>query len=416
MIGSPATSYILDRVGRKMTMHIVVVVALVASVLLTIGWSAAENLPVLIVGRIVVGIAGGIASVASPMYVGEMAPERHSTAIGVMFQIGCTFGIVVAAFVGLMLDPRTDTVDDAHVQARFQVMNALSFLIALALVPVAVAMPESTTWLRRAGADDDDDASIHPGECSRVISTTSLQLPGAVAAAAATAAADGPWYDGMLLPIAVAAVLAAAQQMTGINAIMTFAPEITGRVGFHPLLGNFVIMVWNFVTSFGSIPLNRRLPARVAFIWCTGIASAACFLTGIPTFPGVVDESAKQVLAGLGILLFVAFFEFAIGPSFYILAQDIFPEAKRSVGCGIANAWLWFFNLIINFGFPVAMTGMSGGPSGDQDQGMALCFMLFGVFGAFCTVFLALKMPRTESELRADAVIRDVDALQYSSL
>jgi hypothetical protein len=114
-------------------------------------------------------------------------------------------------------------------------------------------------------------------------------------------------------------------------------------------------------------------------------------------------------LAKLHLLAFVAAFECGIGPCFYVLAQDTFPARVRSVGCSF-TVWIQFaFNVVINWGYPVAQTALSGGPSGDQDKGMAVCFLIFAGIGFVTALFLAVKMPKSNSELRREQSAADGD-------
>ncbi|ORC85096.1 hexose transporter, partial [Trypanosoma theileri] len=128
-------------------------------------------------------------------------------------------------------------------------------------------------------------------------------------------------------------VTAGTLQLTGINAVMNYAPTIMSSLGMEPLVGNFVVMMWNFVTTLFSIPLASYFTMRQLFLACSLTASLAClFLCGVPVWPGVASTSAKNGVVITGIAVFLAAFEFGIGPCFYVLAQDLFPRSFRPKG------------------------------------------------------------------------------------
>merc|ERR1719169_54380 len=134
-------------------------------------------------------------------------------------------------------------------------------------------------------------------------------------------------------------------------------------------------------------------PTRM-FIIFAYIASAACLLTGIPTFPSVFADGSGtgQALSATGIAIFIAAFEMGMGPTFYVLAQSLFPPSRRSEGCSFTLVVQFVFNVIINWGYPVLVTALSGGKNGNQRQGTAIMFLAFGVIGTLCTFGLMINV------------------------
>ncbi|KAF8290848.1 hexose transporter [Trypanosoma cruzi] len=98
-----------------------------------------------------------------------------------------------------------------------------------------------------------------------------------------------------------------------------------GNLGMVPLVGNFVVMAWNFVTTLVSIPLARVLTMRQLFLGASLVASVSCLLLcGVPVYPGVADKNVKNGVAITGIAVFIAAFEIGLGPCFFVLAQELF--------------------------------------------------------------------------------------------
>lgn len=360
MIGSFGVAPILRIFGRKKTLLLIGVVATVSSGLMHVA-SRVDSYPLFVAARILIGVAGGMTCVACPLYVDEMAPEDLKGQIGVLFQVFLTLGIMIAAAVGYGLEPRDFSVD-LQMRMRMQVVIGVSSALCALVIPMSLLIAESRKWV--SGGMQGEDAE--------------LQGPSYLD----DDDADKSSFTGNIGPLLVAVALSIAQQLTGINAIMNYAPNITASVGLTPLLGNLIVMAWNFVTTLVSIPVAKRFSTRQMYLTGAFIASGACLMTGVPVFPGVVaDDKTRHIVAGVGIIIFIAAFEIGMGPAFYMLAQQLFPRTFRSKGSSFTIVVQFVFNIIINVCFPIAVTGLSGGPAGNQNRGMGIVFMFFGCAG-----------------------------------
>ncbi|CUG88290.1 glucose transporter, putative [Bodo saltans] len=363
LIGSLIIPSVVNRIGRKKCMIIIGLVSIVSSILVHVA-SGTFTYGLLIVARILFGIAMGALCCVGPMYVEEMVPDDYRKPVGVLFQVFCTFGIMLAALIGLLLNP-TDFTKNVDMPARFQGFDAVVTLYAVLVLVAGLTMEESTKWARDGGAAEN------------------IQLVSKATTPTKTLA----WGD-MKLSLFVALCLCIAQQMTGINAIMNYAPNITKSMNLKPLTGNFLVMVWNFVTTLVSIPIASRVSMRRMFLTGTLIASLACLCTGIPVYPGVTSENTRSALAGIGIAVFIAAFEIGMGPCFYVLAQILFPDSFRPRGSSFTMVTQFMFNIMINILFPISVVAISGGVSGDQNKGMGITFIFFGVCGLLSWVVL----------------------------
>ena len=91
-------------------------------------------------------------------------------------------------------------------------------------------------------------------------------------------------------------------------------------------------------------------------------------------------------IAITGIAIFIALYEMGVGPCFFVLAVDVFPESFRPIGSSITVGVMMAFNLVINICYPIATEGMSGGPSGNPNKGQSIAFIFFGGVGTVCVV------------------------------
>ncbi|ORC85098.1 hexose transporter [Trypanosoma theileri] len=240
------------------------------------------------------------------MYVDQNAHPKHSKVDGVLFQVFTAFGIMPVALMGLALGQSVNFEKNANMNGRMQGFCAFSTALSVLMIVLGIFLGESKA--KFAGGRDDvgDSGALDINEYS---------------------------YMQMIGPLVMGSVTAGTLQLTGINAVMNYAPTIMSNLGMEPLVGNFVVMMWNFVTALVSIPLASYFTMRQLFISSSLTASLSClFLCGVPVYPGVASTSAKNGVAITGIAVFIAAFEFGIGPCFFVLAQDLFPRSFRPKG------------------------------------------------------------------------------------
>ncbi len=370
MIGSIPAAKIISIIGTKRSILVTAVAAVIATICIHIS-RATDTYGLLIFGRILVGAAAGIVCVACPMYVGEMTPAEYAGPVGVLFQVACTFGIFWASAMGLILQPHDFSVD-MKMEMRFQVLIGVQLFVSVLLIPAALVIPRA----KSEGGEGNETEKIVSKAEEKVVNAE---------------AAEEIECSSLTVPFIASIALCCAQQLTGINAIMNYAPNITKAANLQPLLGNFVVMLWNFVTTLVAIPLSKRVTPRLLFLGGTLIGTLACLLTGIAVFPGIIgDDDARHGLAGFGVFLFIAAFEIGMGTTFWIHAQALFPGSWRGPGCSFTLVFQFILNIIINFCFPIWVVGFSGGPSKNQDKGMGAVFFLFGSIGCL-SLFVLLK-------------------------
>ncbi|PBJ79114.1 glucose transporter,hexose transporter [Trypanosoma cruzi cruzi] len=358
MIGSIYAGQFAARFGHKVSFLIVGIVGVVSSVMYHVS-SATNEFWVLCVGRLLIGVVLGLVNVACPMYVDQNAHPKFLHVDGVLFQVFTTFGIMFAAAMGLAIGQSVNFDKDIKMDARMQGYCAFSTLLSVLMVALGIFLGESKTKFT-SGKHEDDGTALDPNEYS---------------------------YLQMLGPLAMGLVTSGTLQLTGINAVMNYAPKIMGNLGMVPLVGNFVVMAWNFVTTLVSIPLARVLTMRQLFLGASLVASVSCLLLcGVPVYPGVADKNVKNGVAITGLAVFIAAFEIGLGPCFFVLAQELFPRSFRPRGASFVLLTNFIFNVIINVCYPIATEGISGGPSGNQDKGQAVAFIFFGCIGLVCFV------------------------------
>ncbi|KPA76809.1 putative glucose transporter/membrane transporter D2 [Leptomonas pyrrhocoris] len=320
----------------------------------------------LFVSRIIFGFPMGWMSVTAPHYTDKFAPRRYQKPLGTLFQVFTAFGEFVTAFFAICLGNTIayDAERDAKVMGRLQGLTAPSTLMCILTLLVPLVTKDGYSVSNAKSTAPEDDAT-----------------------AAKPAAKKYP-ISKMVGPLLIGVAMGCTLQLTGINANMNFAPTIMSNLGLDALVGNIIVMAWNSVTAFVAIPLSKKFTMRTLFLFFTLLGSLCClFLSGIPVYPGVTKvKLAKEVIGIIGIALFIASYEFGIGPCFFVLSVDVFPESFRPIGSSFTVCVMFIFNLVINICYPIATEGISGGPSGNQDKGQAVAFMFFGCIGIVTVV------------------------------
>jgi hypothetical protein len=366
-----------------------VVVGVIGTVLTIIGWCT-NNEPhdagvygLIIAGRVIVGVSVGIGAIVGPMLGSLLAAPCDRTLVPLLFGPAMAFGNMLTAVLGLIADPSRLPV--ARVQSAYAATHAVQLLFPAIAAGVALAAPDVMAPLRNPKDSGGDTAALVNATEGGVAATSADKLPEKAPAT----------MFGRLL---TAAALSTALQYSGITAVMAFAPRLAKSGGLDPLLGNCLFMLWNWLTTFATIPISRRSTCRTMFLR-SGIGSAvACLATGVLTLisahtaDGSATSKAMEGLIIVGVLAIIASYQFGLGSSFYVLAQSVFPSNERRVGATWTIAWQFIWVLTINVAYAPLQSALSGdgahGSAGTERQGQGCLFIIFGGVGGIMIAIL----------------------------
>jgi len=225
-----------DRYGRRAMILLAALVFIVGA----LASAAAPGVEVLVVARVVVGVAIGLASAAAPVYISEVSPPESRGRLVSFFQLAVTVGILVAYLVSLALEP----------VEGWRWMLGLGCVPALALTVGMLRMPQSPRWLVMTGDDFAARATLakirvdDPDTIDRELE----EIKGSIDAK------PGAWSE-LLQPAVRAALvvgvgLAILQQVTGINTVIYYAPTIVEFTGVDSSAGS--ILRSNLISSRNS--------------------------------------------------------------------------------------------------------------------------------------------------------------------
>ena len=347
VLGSLIGSWPTDHFGRKKTLLSIGIFFLIGSL-----WSAmSTEVYGFMVARFIGGVAIGVSTVAAPLYISEISPPESRGRLAGMFQFNIVFGILVAFGSNYLLS----NIGENSWRWMLGVMAVPSVIYTLA----CLVIPESPRWLLSRKGDRAAGIAV-----LKLITPNASQSELEASANAMTAAseeagsAQGFWRMGMKTPILIAFLVAFFNQLSGINAILYFAPrifELTGLGQKAALLQSIGIGVTNLVFTFVGLWLIDRLGRRTllyigsfGYIASLGLCSWAFFTEHFAIVPACIFG-------------FIAAHAIGQGAVIWVLISEIFPDKFRAMGQSLGSSTHWVFAALLTTFFPLMVTAFPAG-------------------------------------------------------
>jgi SP family arabinose:H+ symporter-like MFS transporter len=338
VVGSLLGGWPADRFGRKATLLWIGVLYFAGAV----GSALAPNVTVFIIAGVIGGLGIGISTVVAPMYISEIAPAKHRGRLAGMFQFNIVFGILIAFVSNALL-------------AGIGV-NAWRWMLGVAAFPsllyalLCFGLPESPRWLLSRKRDREAGMEvlqrIEP-EVSRA--EIAAQADAIIAASTEQVSSGHFWTKRLQKPILLAILIAFFNQLSGINAILYFAPrifELTGLGAKAALLQSIGIGVTNLVFTFVGLWLIDRLGRRTllyigsfGYIASLGLVAWAFFTQHLSLVP-------------ICIFAFIAAHSIGQGAVIWVFISEIFPNRHRAEGQTLGSFTHWIFAALLTTFFP----------------------------------------------------------------
>jgi sugar porter (SP) family MFS transporter len=372
VLGSLIGSWPTDKFGRKKTLLCIGMLFLVGSL-----WSAfANEVYSFMIARFLGGIAIGVSTVAAPLYISEISPPESRGRLAGMFQFNIVFGILVAFVSNSLLAG----IGDNSWRWMLGIMAVPSVLYTL----VCFIIPESPRWLLSRKGDRAAGLAVLK-LISPNASSAELQASAEAMATASSEAssAQGFWRSGMRTPILIAFLVAFFNQLSGINAVLYFAPrifELTGLGQKAALLQSVGIGVTNLVFTFVGLWLIDRLGRRTllyigsfGYIASLGLCSWAFFTEHFTIVPACI-------------FAFIAAHAIGQGAVIWVLISEIFPDKFRAMGQSLGCSTHWIFAALLTTLFPKMVTAFPAG----------YVFLFFCFMMVLQLVWVKLMVPETK--------------------
>ena len=375
-IGAAMVGYLSDLAGRRR-------VILGAGLLFIAGAAisaVAQGVAVLLIGRFLVGLAIGVASMLTPLYLAEISPASDRGAIVSLNQLCITGGILVSYLVGYAL---------ASAVGGWRWMLALGAVPGIILSIGMLVLPESPRWLAGHGRAADAENVLRRLRGTSDVSQELNTLRQDIASENRKLTSGRELLSPrMRRPLIIGVGLAMFQQITGINTVIYFAPIIFQSAGLSSaatsILATAGVGAVNVIMTVVSIWLIDRLGRRQLLFWSLGGMVVTLFVLSGAFFTGTSGELAW--IAVISVAAYVGFFAIGLGPVFWLLIAEIFPLALRGRAMSLATVANWGFNLIVSATF-LNLVGAFGS---------AGAFLIYGVLSLVALVFVAITVPETK--------------------
>lgn len=341
VLGSAIGQSSTDRYGRRPTLILIGVLYFVSAV-----WSGlATDVYSFIIARFIGGIGVGISTIAAPLFISEISPAIMRGRLTGLFQFNIVFGILMAFASNAILD---------GIANDWRWMLGVEAIPAFFYTLLCFAIPESPRWLIAKKGDREMGmrvlAIISEGSSPDSLNRLADEISNAEATSAAS---QGFWSATMQVPIVLAFLVAFFNQMSGINAILYFAPrifEMTGLGEKAALLQSIGIGVTNLIFTCAGVWLIDRLGRRTllyigsfGYIVSLGLCSFAFF-------------SERYSIVPACIFGFIAAHAVGQGAVIWVLISEIFPNQHRASGQALGSFTHWIFAALLTTFFPTMVT------------------------------------------------------------
>ena len=338
VVGSLLGGWPADRFGRKATLLWIGVLYLLGAA----GSALASNVWVFIAARVIGGLGIGISTVVAPMYISEIAPPQHRGRLAGMFQFNIVFGILVAFVSNALL---------AGIgPSAWRWMLGVAAFPSLLYALLCLGLPESPRWLLTKKGDREAALKvlqqIEPEMSDAGIARQADEI---MAASTEQVSSRQFWTRRLRKPILLAFLIAFFNQLSGINAILYFAPrifELTGLAAKAALLQSIGIGVTNLVFTFVGLWLIDRLGRRTllyigsfGYIISLGLVAWAFFTQHYSIVPACI-------------FAFIAAHAIGQGAVIWVFISEIFPNRHRAEGQTLGSFTHWTFAALLTTLFP----------------------------------------------------------------
>ncbi|HSS97734.1 MAG TPA: sugar porter family MFS transporter [Terriglobales bacterium] len=347
VVGSLVGGWPADRFGRKATLLWIGVLYLVGA----IGSALAQDVIVFIAARAIGGLGIGISTVVAPMYITEISPPQKRGLLAGMFQFNIVFGILIAFVSNALLAG----VGENAWRWMLGVAAFPSLLYALA----CFSLPESPRWLlSRKGEREAGVRVLQRIQPELAVSAIAAEADQIIAASQGKSSSGGFWISQLRKPIMLAILIAFFNQLSGINAILYFAPrifELTGLVAKAALLQSVGIGATNLVFTFVGLWLIDRLGRRtLLYIGSFGyIASLSLVAWAFFT--------EHYAIVPVCIFAFIAAHAIGQGAVIWVFISEIFPDRHRAEGQALGSFTHWIFAALLTTFFPKMVSAFHPG-------------------------------------------------------
>ena len=378
LVGALFTGNFTKKYGRKKVMMTTAVLYIISA----LGCAFAGSSAVLIVFRILSGLAVGATSVICPMYISEISPAHNRGRLVSMNQFAITIGIVLAYIFDFLLIGFGDN--------SWRYMLAIPALFGLLyLIFILISFPESPRWLVANGKKNEAVEVMLKIGGEQLINNELAEIEKTIAEEKKKKKlAFSELFRGKTSKIvAIGTLIAAFQQITGINAVIMFAPDMfqaAGSAKGDSMMQAMIVGLVNFLMTIFALWLVDKKGRKTLLLWgAVGMIVSLAYLTW---------EFSKPVQYGPGVLaallVYISFFAASFAPVMWVIISEIYPNRIKGVAMSFSTAISWLCTFLTVYFAPVIQGAL----------GLNYLFAIFGIFSVIAFVFVKIWIPETKGK------------------
>lgn len=371
-LGAAVAGYFSDRFGRR---PVLLVNAIIFGVFAVVT-GLSNGLPLFLAARFLVGLAIGVTSMITPLYIAELAPTSIRGALVTLNQLAIVIGIAVAYYVDYLFSGSSD----------WRAMFISAVIPSVLLLVALIFLPESPRWMAARGhferarkilarLESPQEVDRNMGELQRVTGEDRLRFWDLFA----------PRFRK---PLIIGIGLAVFQQITGVNTIIYYTPTILQMAGYHSastaILATVLVGGVNVAATIVSLFLLDRVGRRPLLL--IGIVGMTYGLAHLGYSFGAHHVSPSAVL--VDVVVYLASFAISLGPIFWLLISEIYPTTVRGQAMSLATVAIWIFDLLVSITF-LSLVGAFGARNS---------FWLYGAFCVAAFIFSLKLVPETKDK------------------
>ncbi len=381
-IGAIFCGRLSDSWGRRKTIIMLAVLFFLGTLVVVF----TPNFEVLVVGRILLGLAVGGASTVVPVFLAELAPYEIRGSISGRNEAAIVIGQLSAFIINAILGNTL-----GHLDGVWRIMFAVCAIPAICLFFGMLRMPESPRWLVEKGRDAEalevlktvrspERAEAELAQVEKVAIEEGNEKQVGFAAIL-----KNKWLFRILL---VGIGLGVAQQLTGINSIMYYGQIVLIESGFDSsaaLIANIAPGIIAVVGAFIALSYMDKFDRRKTFIIGFTLTTICHLLIGLSSMLLEVGNPLRPWVILFLVVAFVGSMQTFLNVAVWVYLSEVFPLHMRGIGMGVSIFFLWVANGFLSLYFPSLVDGM----------GITGTFFLFGALNVIALIFVATQIPET---------------------
>jgi sugar porter (SP) family MFS transporter len=378
LIGALFTGNFTEKYGRKNVMIFTAVVYIISA----LGSALSTSSAMLTIFRVLSGLAVGATSVVGPMYISEISPAHRRGTLVSMNQFAITIGIVVAYVIDYLV---MDMGDDSW---RYMLVIP-AFFGVIYLILLLTAFPKSPRWLLSKYRRAEAVAVLEKIGGKALIEKELPEMEQSVLAEQGKQKVKfSEIFRGKTGKIVlIGTLIAALQQITGINAVIMFSPDIfqvAGSAKGDSMMQAMIVGLVNFLMTIVAIWLVDRKGRKTLLLWgAVGMVISLAYLT---------FEFAQPVQNGTGVLIallvYISFFSASFAPVMWVIISEIYPNRIKGVAMSFSTAVSWLCTFLTVYFAPVIQGTL----------GLHYLFAIFGIFSIIAFIFVKIWIPETKGK------------------